>query len=203
MNGERSGTMERLLRAMLPAVVLGLGILAWDLTVRINQIPHYVLPSPGLVLTTLVTDWPVLSASLQLASPGRPTPDLRADSRGEFLDGEGLGEKVVGAGFEPLHAMAALVAPRHEYHRRQPRASACLQFSTQLQTRHSRHHHIDQHEIWRVLGDEAQCVSAVVGNTYAVPGDGQKVAHAVGVRRVIIDNYQLAERFHLVVSLLT
>jgi NitT/TauT family transport system permease protein len=49
---------------MLPALVLGLGILAWDLAVRINQVPHYVLPSPGLVLTTLVTDWPVLSASL-------------------------------------------------------------------------------------------------------------------------------------------
>jgi NitT/TauT family transport system permease protein len=64
VNGERSGTLERVLRALLPVLVLGIGILAWELTVRINQIPHYVLPSPGLVLTTLVTDWAVLSASL-------------------------------------------------------------------------------------------------------------------------------------------
>jgi NitT/TauT family transport system permease protein len=64
MSDEAPGTFERALRAMLPVLVLGLGILAWDLTVRINQIPHYVLPGPGLVLTTLVSDWPVLSASL-------------------------------------------------------------------------------------------------------------------------------------------
>jgi NitT/TauT family transport system permease protein len=61
---ERSDTIERTLRALLPVAVLALGILAWDLTVRINQIPHYVLPGPGLVLATLWSDWPVLSASL-------------------------------------------------------------------------------------------------------------------------------------------
>ena len=81
-----------------------------------------------------------------------------------------------------------------------PRAFSSRHNST---TRHSRHHHIDQHQIWRVFGDEAQCVSAIVCNAYAVTGDGQKVAHAIGVRRVIIDNDELAERFHLVVSLLT
>jgi NitT/TauT family transport system permease protein len=64
MSGEQAGSMERALRAVLPIVVLGLGVVAWELVVRLNQIPHYVLPSPGLVLTTLWTDWPVLGASL-------------------------------------------------------------------------------------------------------------------------------------------
>jgi NitT/TauT family transport system permease protein len=55
---------ERALRIVLPAVVLALGVLVWDLVVRINAIPPYVLPGPGLVLSTLVADWGLLSASL-------------------------------------------------------------------------------------------------------------------------------------------
>jgi NitT/TauT family transport system permease protein len=55
---------ERVLRVALPCAVLGLGVLAWDLVVRLNGIPPYILPGPGLVLSTLVSDWPVLSSSL-------------------------------------------------------------------------------------------------------------------------------------------
>ena len=51
---------ERALRILAPAGVLALGVLLWDLVVRINGIPPYILPSPGLVLTTLVSDWPIL-----------------------------------------------------------------------------------------------------------------------------------------------
>jgi NitT/TauT family transport system permease protein len=32
--------------------------------VRLNQIPPYVLPAPGLVLSTLVSDWSILGSSL-------------------------------------------------------------------------------------------------------------------------------------------
>jgi NitT/TauT family transport system permease protein len=55
---------ERVLRLVLPIVVLALGVLLWELIVRINNIPPYILPSPGLMATTLVGDWPILSASL-------------------------------------------------------------------------------------------------------------------------------------------
>jgi NitT/TauT family transport system permease protein len=55
---------ERALRVLLPIAVLALGIVAWDLVVRLNGIPPYVLPSPALVIRTLVSDWPVLSNSL-------------------------------------------------------------------------------------------------------------------------------------------
>lgn len=51
-------------RALLPVVVLAAGILVWDLVVRINGIPPYVLPGPWLVATTLVQDWPILWHSL-------------------------------------------------------------------------------------------------------------------------------------------
>jgi len=55
---------ERAMRVLMPCVVLALTIVVWDLVVRLNEIPPYVLPGPGLVADTLVSDWPVLSASL-------------------------------------------------------------------------------------------------------------------------------------------
>ena len=44
---------ERVLRILAPAGVLALGIVLWDLVVRINGIPPYILPSPGLVATAV------------------------------------------------------------------------------------------------------------------------------------------------------
>jgi NitT/TauT family transport system permease protein len=54
----------RLVRVLLPIVVLAVGTLAWELVVRLNNIPPYVLPGPMAVFNTLVSDWPVLSQSL-------------------------------------------------------------------------------------------------------------------------------------------
>ena len=53
-----------LIRILLPIVVLAAGIAAWELVVRFNEIPPYVLPGPSAVFHTLVSDWPVLSQSL-------------------------------------------------------------------------------------------------------------------------------------------
>src|SRR4051812_25562264 len=55
---------ERALRIVAPAGVLALSIVLWDLVVRLNSIPPYILPSPGLVISTLVTDWSILRSSL-------------------------------------------------------------------------------------------------------------------------------------------
>jgi NitT/TauT family transport system permease protein len=55
---------ERVMRGVLPFAALAVGILIWDLMVRINDIQPYVLPSPGLVLRTLVSDWTLLWSSL-------------------------------------------------------------------------------------------------------------------------------------------
>jgi NitT/TauT family transport system permease protein len=54
----------RRLRILLPIVVLTAGIAAWDLVVRFYSIPPYVLPGPGVVFTTLIADWSILSQSL-------------------------------------------------------------------------------------------------------------------------------------------
>jgi NitT/TauT family transport system permease protein len=58
------GATLRLVRILLPVVVLAAGFAIWELVVRIYAIPPYVLPGPSAVFTTLVGDWGVLSQSL-------------------------------------------------------------------------------------------------------------------------------------------
>ena len=55
---------DRALRIGLPILVLALGVLIWDLVVRAFAIPPFVLPSPGLVLSTLISDGGLLWQSL-------------------------------------------------------------------------------------------------------------------------------------------
>jgi NitT/TauT family transport system permease protein len=58
------GRRDAVLRIALPVVVLALTVLIWDLAVRLTGTPAYVLPGPGVVFSTVVSDWPILSASL-------------------------------------------------------------------------------------------------------------------------------------------
>src|SRR4029450_5075066 len=51
-------------RILLPVIVLAVGLAAWELVIRLNDIQPYVLPGPWLILKTLVTDWDVLWQSL-------------------------------------------------------------------------------------------------------------------------------------------
>jgi NitT/TauT family transport system permease protein len=62
--GNRARPGERRLRTILPLVTLAAALAAWELVVRLGDIPPYVLPGPVLVARTLVTDWDVLSSSL-------------------------------------------------------------------------------------------------------------------------------------------
>ncbi len=62
--GERRERRDRVLRVALPVVVLALGLAAWELVVRIENIPPYVLPAPGVILETLFADRVLLGRSL-------------------------------------------------------------------------------------------------------------------------------------------
>jgi NitT/TauT family transport system permease protein len=55
---------ERILRVGLPVLVLAAVIVLWDAVVRLNDIPPYVLPGPGLVFDTVVADGALLAHSL-------------------------------------------------------------------------------------------------------------------------------------------
>jgi NitT/TauT family transport system permease protein len=60
----RMKSPQSLVRFVLPVAVFAAGLVLWEAIVRINGIQPYVLPSPLLVLKTLVADWPMLSQSL-------------------------------------------------------------------------------------------------------------------------------------------
>jgi NitT/TauT family transport system permease protein len=56
--------LDRALRVGLPILVLALSLAAWELVVRVENIPSYVLPAPGLIFQTLLTDRVLLVHSL-------------------------------------------------------------------------------------------------------------------------------------------
>ena len=60
----RASGAHRAVRFVLPVIVLAAGLLAWELVVRIREIPPYVLPAPSVIFLTLIKDWAVLSQSL-------------------------------------------------------------------------------------------------------------------------------------------
>ncbi len=60
----RLARFERTGRWVFPLVALVAGLWLWDRIVYWNEIPHYILPGPGLVAQTLVADWALLFEAL-------------------------------------------------------------------------------------------------------------------------------------------
>lgn len=54
----------RLLRLILPLAVFVAAVGSWEFHVRAQGVPPYILPAPSLIAATLLSDWPLLSASL-------------------------------------------------------------------------------------------------------------------------------------------
>jgi NitT/TauT family transport system permease protein len=61
---DRAPAGDRLARILAPALIALLVLLGWEAVVRLNDIPHYILPGPSLVARELVYSWPVLWPSL-------------------------------------------------------------------------------------------------------------------------------------------
>ena len=60
----RAARFERFGKWLLPVAVMVAMIWLWDRVVVWNEIPHFILPRPGLVLETLIKDWPMLFDAL-------------------------------------------------------------------------------------------------------------------------------------------
>lgn len=60
----RTSNTERVLRVVIPVGMLVLAVIAWHLTVVLNGIPKYILPTPGDVANSLLSDWPTLFPAL-------------------------------------------------------------------------------------------------------------------------------------------
>ena len=55
---------DRALRVALPVIVLALSLAAWEMVVRLANIPPYVLPAPSVILQTFIADRVLLTQSL-------------------------------------------------------------------------------------------------------------------------------------------
>lgn len=60
----RTSMTERILRIVIPVAMVALAIGLWQLHIVVNNVPHYIMPAPLDVVTTLFTDWPTLYPSL-------------------------------------------------------------------------------------------------------------------------------------------
>lgn len=60
----RARRREAVLRVVLPLSVVTILFVIWEVMVRVNNIPHYILPAPSVILTTLFDNWGSLSPAL-------------------------------------------------------------------------------------------------------------------------------------------
>ena len=60
----RNQRIEKIGKWLLPLSIMALAIYGWDRICVLNDIPKYILPRPGVVLETLVSDAPLLFGSL-------------------------------------------------------------------------------------------------------------------------------------------
>jgi NitT/TauT family transport system permease protein len=52
------------LKVILPVAVFAAALAGWEAYVRLQGVPPYILPAPSLIAATMVSDWPILWASL-------------------------------------------------------------------------------------------------------------------------------------------
>ena len=60
----RTPASEKVLRVVIPILVVVAVVVGWEAIVVFNHIPKYILPGPGDVALSLSTDWPVLLPAL-------------------------------------------------------------------------------------------------------------------------------------------
>lgn len=60
----RTSNTERILRILVPTLMVALAIGLWQLHIVVNEVPRYIMPAPGDVAGALVTDWGTLYPSL-------------------------------------------------------------------------------------------------------------------------------------------
>jgi NitT/TauT family transport system permease protein len=60
----RDPVWQTALRVAVPILMLVLAVVIWAIIVRVNEIPPYIMPGPGLVGHALINDWPTLYPAL-------------------------------------------------------------------------------------------------------------------------------------------
>ncbi|MEG0922998.1 MAG: ABC transporter permease [Comamonas sp.] len=64
LRDERLRRNDTLLRVFVPIAIIAALLLLWEVLVRVNEVPHYILPAPSLILKTLFENWDTLASAL-------------------------------------------------------------------------------------------------------------------------------------------
>ena len=64
LRDERLRRKDTLLRVFVPIAIIAALLLLWEVLVRVNDVPHYILPAPSLILKTLVENWDTLASAM-------------------------------------------------------------------------------------------------------------------------------------------
>ncbi|MNX71081.1 hypothetical protein D3C86_1023820 [compost metagenome] len=104
----------------------------------------------------------------------------------QLLLAEGFHQVVVGPGVEALFDVLGLVEGGEQQHRQLVLGMLLAQPAADVEARQGRHHHIQQYEIHRLLGQLGQGVVAVAARQYAIAAGLQQVAQYVQVDGLVI-----------------
>ena len=117
---------------------------------------------------------------------GARAPRQHLDPRQQLDEGEGLGEVIVAAGAQPLHAVVDLAQRRQQQHRH--RAARGAQGAQHGQPVDLRQHAVEHQRVVGLGGGEEQAVLAVVRDVDHVPGLAQALGDETGHVGVVLDD---------------
>ena len=86
----------------------------------------------------------------------RPELQERTHAQQQLEPIDGFGEEVVGARLEPQVLLLLLGQRRHQQHRQERLASPLLDLLADVIAVHSRHHHVEEHEIHLLCLEQVQ-----------------------------------------------
>ena len=64
VNKKRRKKAEKIGKWLMPLIIFAITVFCWNYLVTSNNIPHYILPGPGLVVSTLIEDFNFLMSAL-------------------------------------------------------------------------------------------------------------------------------------------
>ena len=121
-----------------------------------------------------------------LTVEGIGTPQHRPDTRQQFRWLEGLGQVVVRADIEAGDPVGRLAFGRQDDDRQ---VHGCPNALRDLESIHSRHHHVQDHQIGQLLLNQPQPVNAVVGGEDLIAILRQEKGCHLQAGRIVV-NYQ-------------
>ncbi len=129
--------------------------------------------------------------------PLRGAAQMGADAGQQFLNAEGLGDVVVGAGVEGLDLGALVVAHGEDQHRS---GELSADGAADLDAAHAGHHQVGDDQVGRPVLEDAQALLGIVGGAHVVALRGERGAQHARNLRFVVDDQNSARHVFLLSS---